>query len=290
MYACILSRAKVGYMDFLKLNPYIREFYLYERKLGGGVRRTYDARAIYILSGGITLEIEGQKKNRLSPGAFFYLPAGTAYKLKSEGARFILIRFDFYYRGECDFPSPAPLEEFCSELLKPEEDIAPFDRVLVVEDMADLREEFQSLAKIFSSESNGYRARCSAGLKRILIRLSELDDEGALPYRMTEALDDYIRENAGDDLSNTEIGAIFGYHPFYISQMLKKKRGITLKQYIISVRLRMACDLLLHTDKTVIEIAELCAFTDSSYFTKAFKAQYGTTPKAYRTEHAKELL
>jgi AraC-like DNA-binding protein len=52
----------------------------------------------------------------------------------------------------------------------------------------------------------------------------------------------------------------------------------------------MACDLLLHTDKTVIEIADLCAFTDSSYFTKAFKAQYGMTPKAYRTEHTKELL
>ena len=277
-------------MDFLKLNPFVRELCLYERKLGGGMRRTYDTRAIYILSGGITLEVDGQKKHRLSPGAFFYLPTGTTYKLKSEGARFILLRFDFYYRGELDFPAPTPVDDFQQDLMQKEEDIAPFDRVLIVEDMADLREEFLSMAKIFSSESNGYRARCSASLKRILIRLSELDDEGALPYRMTEALDDYIRENAGDDLSNTEIGAIFGYHPFYISQMLKKKRGITLKQYIISVRLRMACDLLLHTDKTVIEIADLCAFTDSSYFTKAFKAQYGMTPKAYRTEHTKELL
>ncbi|MBR2612684.1 MAG: AraC family transcriptional regulator [Clostridia bacterium] len=277
-------------MDFLKLNPYIREFYLYERKLGGGMRRTYDARAFYILSGGITLEIEGQKKHRLSPGAFFYLPAGATYKLKSEGARFILVRFDFYYHGEIDYPSPVGIDAFVESQMAREEDIAPFGAPLVVEDMADMREELLSMAKIFSSESNGFRARCSAQFKRILIRLSELDDEGALPYRMTEALDDYIRENAGDDLSNTEIGAVFGYHPFYISQMLKKKKGITLKQYIIGVRLRMACDLLLHTDKTVIEIADLCAFTDSSYFTKAFKAQYGMTPKAYRTAHTQEMI
>ena len=277
-------------MDFLKLNPYIREFYLYERKLGGSMRRTYDARAFYILSGGITLEIEGQKKHRLSPGAFFYLPAGATYKLKSEGARFILVRFDFYYRGEIDYPSPVGVDAFVESQMAREEDIAPFGAPLVVEDMADMREELLSMAKIFSSESNGFRARCSAQFKRILIRLSELDDEGALPYRMTEALDDYIRENAGDDLSNTEIGAVFGYHPFYISQMLKKKKGITLKQYIIGVRLRMACDLLLHTDKTVIEIADLCAFTDSSYFTKAFKAQYGMTPKAYRTAHTQEMI
>ena len=277
-------------MNFLKLNPYIRELCLYERKLSGGLRRTYDTRAFYILSGGITLEIEGEKKQRLSPGAFFLLPAKTAYKLKSEGARFILIRFDYYYTDELPVPPPSPIESFDETLYRVEDDIAPLSHPLTVEDMADLREEFESMEKIFSSQTNGYRARCSAMLKRILIRLCELDDEGALPYRMTEALDDYIRENAGDDLSNTEIGAIFGYHPFYISQMLKKKRGITLKQYVIAYRLRMARNLLLYTDKTIVEIAELCAFTDSSYFTKAFKAQYGTTPKAFRTNHLEELL
>ena len=107
---------------------------------------------------------------------------------------------------------------------------------------------------------------------------------------MIEALDAYIRDNAGEDLSNTEIGAVFGYHPFYVSQMLKKKRGITLRQYVISYRLKMAKSLLLLTDKSVGEIAELCAFTDSSYFTKAFKAEFGTTPKAFRTDSAEELI
>ncbi len=277
-------------MDFLKLNPYIRDLSLYERKLGAGERRTYDTRAFFILSGGITLDIEGEKRRRLSPGAFFLLPAGTVYKLKSEGARFVLVRFDFYYHNENACPAPVIPSEFDEALCKIEEDIAPFDRPLIVDDMADMREEFENMAKIFSSESTAYRARCSAMLKRIIIRLSELDDEGALPYRMTEALDDYIRENAGEDLSNTEIGAVFGYHPFYISQMLKKKRGITLKQYIIAFRLRMARNMLIHTDKTIIEIADLCAFTDSSYFTKAFKAEYGMTPKAYRNEFSQELL
>ena len=277
-------------MNFLKLNPYIRELCQYERKLSGGERRTYDTRAFYVLSGGITLEISGQKKQRLSPGAFFLLPPTTAYKLKSDGARFILVRFDFYCTDEQEIPLPVPSEAFDESLARVENDIAPLDRPVIIEDMADLREEFESMAKIFSSETTAYRARCSAIFKRILIRLCELDDEGALPYRMTEALDDYIRENAGEDLSNTEIGAVFGYHPFYVSQMLKKKRGITLKQYFIAVRLRMARDLLLHTDKTIIEIADLCAFTDSSYFTKAFKAQYGITPKAFRSGNLQELL
>ena len=99
---------------------------------------------------------------------------------------------------------------------------------------------------------------------------------------MHEALDEYIRENAGEEISNTELGAIFGYHPFYISQMLKKKRGITLRQYVIRYRMRSAAELLALSKMPIAEIAEECGFADASYFTKAFKAEYGMTPKAYR--------
>ena len=90
--------------------------------------------------------------------------------------------------------------------------------------------------------------------------------------------------------SNTEIGAIFGYHPFYVSQMLKKKAGITLHQYIIAYRLKAARSLLENTGKTVIDIADETGFTDASYFTKMFKASYGVTPKEFRNSLKEEIL
>ena len=83
---------------------------------------------------------------------------------------------------------------------------------------------------------------------------------------------------------------MFGYHPFYVSQMLKKKLGITLKQYVIAYRLRTASSLLITTEKTTAEIAELTGFTDASYFTKTFKASFGQTPKDYRNEHKIDTL
>lgn len=277
-------------MDFHRLNPYIRSVSLYEKKLGGDFRRGYDTRAYYILSGGVTLDAEGEKRRRLSPGAFFLIPPTLSYKIKSEGARLLVLRFDFYAKEETECPSPTLADAFDPSLANVEENVAPFDRLFVVEDMADLRDTFLEMSTVYLSASGEYRARLSATFKSILIRAAELADEDALPYRMTEALDAYIRENAGEDLSNTEIGAVFGYHPFYVSQMLKKKRGITLRQYIISYRLKMAKNLLALTDKSVGEIAEECAFTDSSYFTKAFKAEFGLTPKAYRNEIAEELI
>lgn len=277
-------------MDFNRLNPYIRSVALYEKKLGGDFRRGYDVGAYYIMSGGVTLDAEGEKRRRLSPGAFFLVPSGLSYKMKSDGARLLVIRFDFYASDVTDCPALVLADAFDPSLLRKENDTAPFDKLFVVEDMADLRDTFLDMSTVYLSASGEYRARISATFKSILIRAAELADEDALPYQMTEALDAYIRENVGEDLSNTEIGAVFGYHPFYVSQMLKKKRGITLRQYIISYRLKMAKNLLALTDKSVGEIAEECAFTDSSYFTKAFKAEFGITPKAYRNEIADELV
>ena len=119
-------------------------------------------------------------------------------------------------------------------------------------------------------------------MKQILLKVIETVDENALPSRMVEALDKYIRDNAGDDISNTEIGAIFGYHPFYISKVLKDRKGTTLRQYIIAYRLKLAKKLLTESAKSVNEVSEECGFNDPSYFTKTFKAAFGMTPKDYR--------
>ena len=127
-------------------------------------------------------------------------------------------------------------------------------------------------------------------LKLVLLAAAETADEHALPARMVRALDSYIRDNCAEDISNTEIGAMFGYHPFYVSRMLKDRKGVTLHQYIVSYRLRLAANMLRETEKTINEISELCGFSDPSYFTKAFKAVYGATPKAFRDRAREEFI
>ena len=148
--------------------------------------------------------------------------------------------------------------------------------------MESERDTFLGLVSLFTSAEGSYRAQGSAILKQLLLKVIETVDENALPTRMVEALDSYIRDNAGDDISNTEIGAIFGYHPFYISKVLKDRKGTTLRQYIIAYRLKLAKKLLEESGKSVNEIAEECGFNDPSYFTKTFKNSFGMTPKEYR--------
>ena len=78
--------------------------------------------------------------------------------------------------------------------------------------------------------------------------------------------------------------------PFYVSNLLKEKKGITLRQYIISYRLKLAKSLLELTAKSTQDIAEECGFTDSSYFAKSFKSAFGVTPKEYRNKFKDEFV
>lgn len=271
-------------MNLTYLNPVIRTVSQYER-----INRTeecvaYDSRLLYMVSGDVTAVVGGVKLGHLSPGHLVYIPAGTPYKLKGQYLRLVVITFD----PTADKPEPSdrlapvPVAEYDESLVHSVADLAPLDKMIHIEDMESERDTMLGLVSIFTSAEGSYRAQGSAILKQLLLKVIETVDENALPARMVEALDSYIRDNAGDDISNTEIGAIFGYHPFYISKVLKDRKGTTLRQYIIAYRLKLAKKLLEESGKSVNEISEECGFNDPSYFTKTFKNAFGMTPKDYR--------
>ena len=271
-------------MNLTYLNPVIRTVSQYEK-----INRTdecvaYDSRLFYMISGDVTAVVGGVKLGHLSPGHLLYVPAGTPYKLKGQYLRMIAIAFDpttDYAESEGAL-LPVPSGEVDESLVHSVKDLAPLDKMIHVEDMESERDTLLGLVSIFTSAEGEYRAQGSAILKQLLLKVIEAVDENALPTRMVEALDKYIRDNAGDDISNTEIGAIFGYHPFYISKVLKDRKGTTLRQYIIAYRLKLAKKLLTESAKSVNEVSEECGFNDPSYFTKTFKAAFGMTPKEYR--------
>lgn len=279
-------------MDFLKLNPVIRSVSLYERISRSEECRAYDCRVFYLCSGDLGYTVNGGKKQHLTPGSLLYVPAGVPYALSSKYARIVAVAFDL----TCD--APEPLENFSAVASKDFDEsrlhdvsmLAPFDTPIFIPDLEAERDTFLRMTNIFVSGEGNFRAELSAMFKLILLKAAEIADTDALPARMVENLDSYIRDNAGEEISNTELGAIFGYHPFYISKMLKDKKGITLHQYVISYRMKAAKEYLRCTDKTVNEIAEATGFSDPSYFTKCFRAQCGVTPKEYRNRFKDEFI
>ena len=274
-------------MQLDRLNPTVRFVRSYERVPRKEECAAYDCRLIYVISGDLAVHAGGENLGHLGAGAMLFIPAGVPYKLRGQYVQMAVSAFDLC--GECE-ASGAVLASELDRSKLPSGDLSPFDKVCLLTDMESERDELTKMCNIYTSAEGNYLAELSARIKLLLLRVAEAADEHALPSRMTVALGEYIRENIGDEISNTEVAATFGYHPFYISNVLKTAKGQTLRQYIISYRLKLAKSMLECTAKSVAEIADECGFTDASYFTKTFRQAFGETPKDYRNRFKDEFI
>ena len=62
----------------------------------------------------------------------------------------------------------------------------------------------------------------------------------------------------------------------------RRELGVTPLQYLISLRMQLARQLLLEGSLPICEIAERCGYTNAYYFTNAFRKQTGKNPGAFR--------
>lgn len=80
------------------------------------------------------------------------------------------------------------------------------------------------------------------------------------------------------------VAVLLGITPRYV-HLLLEETGRSFSQHLLQVRLGKAhallCDPRWH-DRRISEIALEAGFTDLSYFSRAFRRQYGATPTAER--------
>lgn len=64
----------------------------------------------------------------------------------------------------------------------------------------------------------------------------------------------------------------------------RKAAGVGAIEYLTQYRIRMACELLISTDRNISEIALDCGFQNLSNFNRLFRHSVGLTPSGYRAE------
>ena len=80
----------------------------------------------------------------------------------------------------------------------------------------------------------------------------------------------------------------YGYNASYLSWLFKKEMNQSFIEYVISVRITKAKELILTTDKTISEIATLVGYDEYFHFSKIFKENVGLSPTEYRKLHKKK--
>ncbi|OLS33519.1 AraC family transcriptional regulator [Bacillus sp. MRMR6] len=119
-----------------------------------------------------------------------------------------------------------------------------------------------------------------------LIRNNKIINEAPNNHK-DESILDYLKyiEDHYRDCSLVEMGQTFGFHPSYLSTLLKKSTGNSFKELLQIQRLNQAALLLVHSDLPIPEIAEEVGYSSVTFFYKKFKELFNETPHNYKGKH-----
>lgn len=73
-------------------------------------------------------------------------------------------------------------------------------------------------------------------------------------------------------------------HPVHLVRTFRLHYGCTPAEYIRKLRIRYACDLILSTDQSLVDVAQTTGFCDQSHFSRLFKRYVGTSPARFRKD------
>lgn len=90
----------------------------------------------------------------------------------------------------------------------------------------------------------------------------------------------YIREHLTEDLSLETLEEHFYVSRYHLCREFKKLTGQTIHSYIVKSRLDL-CKKHIEAGKPIKEVYELGGFGGYNHFFRAFKKEYGMTPKEY---------
>ncbi|MBR5472942.1 MAG: helix-turn-helix transcriptional regulator [Clostridia bacterium] len=114
-----------------------------------------------------------------------------------------------------------------------------------------------------------------------VIRNSAQDENTVVPTLLQNAVA-YIHNNFREQITLNGLARYCNVTPNYLGAQFSKKMGISFSDYLNTVRLRYACNLLDGTNLSCKEIAFACGYNSVEHFVYTFKKKLNCTPIGYR--------
>lgn len=94
----------------------------------------------------------------------------------------------------------------------------------------------------------------------------------------------WIEKNSDSALTLGELARMAGLSRYHFLRTFEQVTGVTPHQYLRRMRLREAAVRLATEPEKVLNIAFDCGFGDVSNFNRAFRGEFGVSPKNYRSQ------
>lgn len=164
-----------------------------------------------------------------------------------------------------------------------------FNRIIrdesIVGIMKNIVSEFRDPQIAGSAAINGYGYLLFSELcrKGVFRNFSEAEYEEYSKKMLTfNRAVKYIYDNCTRKITLDEAADMMHLNKHYFCHVFKSLTGKTLKEYVNGVRIDKAAGLLRSTGLSVTEVAFLCGFNDSNYFSRKFRQVKGMSPLEFR--------
>ncbi len=232
---------------------------------------------IYFLTKGICRYFIENKLFDVKAGDLVLIPKGIIHKTLylGESTDRHLINFSKSY-----IPTSLAIDLkslFSNNIYRPDENLIP-EITTLFEKIAMESEAFDNFSNLLIS---GYMTE----LFTIILRNPSYKEPTSLSNIPIENATTYISSNYKKNIALEDMATMVGLSPSYFSRLFKNTTGFGFKEYLTLVRLKEAQSKLIHTDKSICEIAYECGFNDSNYFSSVFKDLNGLSPIKYRKQN-----
>lgn len=244
----------------------------------------FDFRLFYGISGTFSVVLQDRCET-LCAGDFMTVPPGTPYKIEcgTEECSYYIVNFDFDTSAiEVPVRPPVSADSFLIKDIFSTACRHSFAEPCLIkhaEAVESLMDALFDLHQAPNSPLGSGIMKCILAKAESIKELSVLAPE---KERLIGKVKRFIEQNFKNDISNEQIASVTGYHSYYLNALFLKHEGVTLHKYLNGVRIRKAKEMLLHSEKSVLEVANDCGFQDSAYFSRYFAKTAGVAPKEYR--------
>lgn len=143
------------------------------------------------------------------------------------------------------------------------------------------------LIETIHSEEFGSRTKTDLCVKDLVLLVNRIvyerengqqSKDGQALY---EAIVFYLQEHLDEEVSLEQLAGEFYMSKYHIAHIFKENVGISIHQYLIKKRLA-ACKDAMSIEKGINEICHQFGFKEYSGFYRAFRKEYGISPKEYK--------
>ena len=239
----------------------------------------------FFVEGDVSMQI-GKHTYRVRPGDLMLIPPHAPHRLIIHSPKIPYRRFVFWISNEL-YSHLSQISSSYTYLIEyveaNKEYLFPMDPV----SFNTLQSKMIRILEETHTDRFGKAEQISLYISDLILHINRLVHEKNEPKNqplntsLYSNLVEYIEQHLDDDLTLERLAEEFYVSKYHIAHVFKENVGLSIHQYITKKRLAL-CQEAIRAKMNITEVYHTYGFGDYSSFYRAFKKEYGISPKDFR--------